>query len=413
MTMGKNEKKPSPQGGGHHKKKWNNNRKKQHGPKPTVRPEKFQGGKDQLEGNHFDCTSCGQSDRFIKTAQKIADCIGQEHKCGGVSRTKVMTQGVFIIPLPTRPVGTRTTAADGVVTTTLPDALDISDCQSAKKTVICQMQNQLENRQKSFSLVWQQCTEPMHAKIKAHRDCQAVGRALNGIKLLLVIKLTCFNTEDEKKCVPQKVHVTKTAFCNLKQEKETDQACQIRFMNAVQVVEQCGAASGEDPLTRIMACKDLGCNVNTQNAAGIAKISSTVRDCTLGAASILGAVTARHSGMIRGLKNASLAGRDEWPKNMTEAHNCLSKWEGDEPSGHHERHHEGSSFLNEKEKESKKDVLEIMVDLALIDDGAGPSSPQFESVSSGMGSASRIVRSAASISGESACRASMAVMRRA
>ncbi len=46
------------------------------------------------QGNLFDCAGYGQSDRFVKTAQKIDDYIAQEHKCGGVSRADVMTQGV-------------------------------------------------------------------------------------------------------------------------------------------------------------------------------------------------------------------------------------------------------------------------------------------------------------------------------
>jgi hypothetical protein len=359
--MGENDKKPSPSGGGYYrgKKPWNNSKKKQLGTKPATRPEKFQGGKEELDGNHFDCTGYGQSDRFVKTVQKIADYIGQEYKCGGVSRTEVMTQGVVTIPLPTRPVGTRTTE-DGVVTITPPDTLDISDYQSAKKTVDYQILHQQENRQKLFSLVWQQCTEPMHAKIRAHRDYQAIEQALNGIELLRVIKLICFNIEDEK-YVPQKVHETKTAFYNLKQGKETDQAYQIRFMNTVQVIEQCGASLGEDPLTRTMVCKDLNYQTGTTVASEIAEISKTVRDYTLGAALILGADPVRYSGMIRGLKNASLAGRDEWPKNVTEAYNYLSKWEGDEPSGQHERDYEGSSFLNdqEKEKEPKKEYPKV------------------------------------------------------
>jgi hypothetical protein len=242
--MGENEKKPSPPGGGRcQKKKWNNN-KKPGGPKPTARPEKFQGGKEELDGDHFDCTGCGQSDRFVKTVQKIADCMGQERKCGGVSRAEVMTQGACVIPSPTRPVAIVAIAGD-VATATPPDALDISDCQSEKKTVDHQIQNQLENRQKLFSLVWQQRTEPMHAKIEAHRERQTIEQALNGIELLRVIKLICFDVDDEKH-VPQKVHETKTAFYNLKQGEDADQACQIRFMNTVQVVEQCGASLGED-----------------------------------------------------------------------------------------------------------------------------------------------------------------------
>ena len=134
-----------------------------------------------------------------------------------------MTQTVTIIPIPaTGPVGRRTVVGD-VTTTTPPDALDIRDYQSAKKSVDYQILNQLENRQKLFSLVWQQCTEPMHAKIKAHRDYQAIEQSLNSIKLLRVIKLICFNIEDGK-YVPQKVHETKAAFYHLKQGKETDQA---------------------------------------------------------------------------------------------------------------------------------------------------------------------------------------------
>ena len=184
--MVEDDRKPSPSGGGYYKKKkWN--KKKPTGAKPTIRPEKFQGGKEELDGNHFDCAGYGQSDRFVKTVQKIADYIGQEYKCGGVSRTEVMTQEVVIIPTPTRPVGTRTTSADGSVTTTPPDTLDISDYQSAKKTVDYHIQNQQENRQKLFSLVLQQCTEPMHAKIRAHRDYQDIEQALNGIELVRVL----------------------------------------------------------------------------------------------------------------------------------------------------------------------------------------------------------------------------------
>ena len=119
------------------KKKWHNHRKKQRGVKTTAHPEKFQGGKDELDGNFFDCTGCSQSDRFVKTAQKIADCIGQKRKRGGVSHAEVVTQTAVIIPMLTRPARTTTTAGDGAATTVPPDALDIGDCQSAKRIIDC------------------------------------------------------------------------------------------------------------------------------------------------------------------------------------------------------------------------------------------------------------------------------------
>jgi hypothetical protein len=210
--------------------------------------------------------------------------------------------------MPSRPVGTIVTSANGDVTIVPPDVLDISDYQSAKKIVDYQVQHQTKNCQKVFSLVWQQCTESMHAKIKAHCDYQTIKQALNGINLLHVIKLICFNIEDER-YAPQKVHETKAAFYALRQGRDSDQAYQTKFLNTVQVVEQCGASLGEDPLTWEMVCKALGFQSTTKDTTELSEITKTVRDYTLGTALILGADPDCYSSMIRGLKNASLAGR--------------------------------------------------------------------------------------------------------
>jgi hypothetical protein len=123
---------------------------------PVVRPAKFQGGKEELGRNYFDCRGYGQSDRFMKTVQKVADHIGQECKGGGITRTEVMTQTEVIIQAPTRTIGVSVTSDNGLTTSVLPpDLLDISDYQSAKKIVDYQAQHQSENRQTVFLLVWQ------------------------------------------------------------------------------------------------------------------------------------------------------------------------------------------------------------------------------------------------------------------
>jgi hypothetical protein len=162
--MGEDKKPPAPDGGSN-RRRWN--KKKRHANKPPyTRPEKFEGGKEETDGHCCDCTGYGQSDRFVKTTQKIADCIGQEHKVGGVTRAEAITQTKRTIP--GRPIGRCAAATDGTRTVPPIDAIDISNDQSEKKTADCQIQHQAENRQKVFSLVWEQCTESMHAKIKAH-----------------------------------------------------------------------------------------------------------------------------------------------------------------------------------------------------------------------------------------------------
>jgi hypothetical protein len=117
-------------------------------------------------------------------------------------------------------------------------------------------------------------------------------------------------------------------------------------MNTVQVIEECGASLGGDPLTHIMVCKDLGYQANTMTASELLEITKNMRDYTMGAALILGANPDRYSNIIRGLKNASLAGRNEWPKTITEAYNYLSKWEGDDVSSRVSRYYDGTAFTN-------------------------------------------------------------------
>jgi hypothetical protein len=247
--MSEEKKYAAPTAGGPFKNKWNHH-KKRHGNKlPVTRPAKFQRGKEELGGSYFDCTGYGQSDRFMKTVQKIANHSGQEYKGGCITRTELMTQTAVIIQAPTIPIGVSVTSGNGLTTTIiLPDVLDISDYQSANNIVDYQAQNQSENQQNVFSLVWQQCTESMHAKIKAYRDYQVIEEEFHGIELLRVIKLICSNIEDEK-YAPQKMHETKASFYALKQGRDSDQTYQIKFMNTVQVIEQCGASLGEDPLT--------------------------------------------------------------------------------------------------------------------------------------------------------------------
>jgi hypothetical protein len=76
--MREENKSSAPTAGGPFKKKWNHHKKRHGNKSPLVQPAKFQGGKEELGGNYFDCMGYGQSDRFMKTVKKIANHIGQD-----------------------------------------------------------------------------------------------------------------------------------------------------------------------------------------------------------------------------------------------------------------------------------------------------------------------------------------------
>jgi hypothetical protein len=147
------------------------------------------------------------------------------------------------------------------------------------------------------------------------------------------------------------------AFYALKQGRDSDQAYKIKFINTVQVFEQCGDSLVEDPMTRTIVCNHLGFWSNATTATEVAEITKKVREYTFGTSMISVSDPVRYSSMIRGLKNASLAGRDESPKTVTEAYNYLSKWKGDDSSAWVARYYEGVSFTNDT-REPQPDLRE-------------------------------------------------------
>ena len=117
-----------------------------------------------------------------------------------------------------------------------------------------------------------------------------------------------------------------------------------QFLNIVQVIEQCGDDLGGSPLIRDLVCKNLGYSTTTTVVARKIEITKKVKDYTLATAFIYGSDPDRYGSIVRGLKNASLAGRDEWPTNVTEAYNYHSKWEGEEIGTTKTRDYEGVAF---------------------------------------------------------------------
>ena len=119
---------------------------------------------------------------------------------------------------------------------------------------------------------------------------------------------------------------------------------QTKFLNIVQVIDQCGDDLRESLLIRETVCKNPSYSPRTTNAAQKLEITKKVEDYTLATSFIYGSDPERYGNMVRGLLNASLPGRDKWPKNITEAYNYISKWEGDKISKAKTRDYEGVTF---------------------------------------------------------------------
>ena len=191
------------------------------------------------------------------------------------------------------------------------DSLDVIDYSAAKKAIDLELLNQKENHQTIYGLVRQHCTEPVKTKVKSHSGYAAVEASLNGIDLLKIIKLICFDIEDEK-YIPQKVHESKESFYMLSQGDSSLTDYYNRFNNVVAVIEQCGASLGLDPLIQKLVCKDFEYLATSTDPDVLAAIKNNhTREYTLAVGLILGSDQRRYASMISDYKNAHLAGHDE------------------------------------------------------------------------------------------------------
>jgi hypothetical protein len=168
----------------------------------------------------------------------------------------------------------------------------------------------------------------MKAKVRSHHDFVAIKLALDGIKLLQVIKLICYNIEDDK-FGPLTAHQSKKAYYNVRQGRnETNQSYLNRLMSSKQICDQCGSGVGIDELTRRTVYENLKLSPKTTNAAEIATIDEGTTDLVLATSLIAGADNFCFSELKRGLENGTLSGRDEWPTNLTAAYGYLTGYKG-------------------------------------------------------------------------------------
>jgi hypothetical protein len=328
------------------KKKWNKKNKPIDNGNKTM--TKFMDGNERMKGNYFDCTGYDQSDRFVKTVDRMAVMVGQDYRQGGTTRTEVETQEAIKIKEPTKPKTITRKNSDGDEITVVSDPIESHMYVSRLKFFDMLKQTQKENHEKVFSLAWEQCTEQLRSALRSHKDFQTIKTNLDGIALLRVIKLICFHIEDEK-FIPVKAHEALKAYYSLSQGNESAQIYHTRFLNTVKVIDQCGASLGEDPMTRAMVCEKLQLLTDSTNSAELLEITKAARDYKLAMGLLLNSDPKRYNAMLIRLKNNFMAGQNLYPTNLTEAYGFLTKWEAEDNSKapHNPRHYEETTFATD------------------------------------------------------------------
>ena len=290
----------------------------------TPRPQKFEGSCGDLKGHYFDTAGYDRADRFSKTLEQISNYVGREYRHGGLMSKCVekLTQPQVTMPDAPKDYGTdKVDPTDKCVW-----ELEVKEAIKDKKEVG-------ELMQKLYALVIGQCTDDMLTQTKSHKDYKSVSSRMNGVEVLKIIRAICYSFEDQK-YLAQSLHEANHRFHSMRQAKhETPVQHYERFQNCAKVLEQCGGSIGQEEDLLKVIFKDMGMSPTTTIASEKDAVTAASRERMLGIGFIIGADRTRYGNMLRSLENAYAAGRDEWPKSLTNAYRVMTNWKQERNSG--------------------------------------------------------------------------------
>jgi hypothetical protein len=272
----------------------------------TVRPAKFEGRCDDLKSHVYDYGEHRSADLFIVTTKEIANHVGRTYKCGGD-----LAEAIINLEAPTKTQPVDPVNPDNKV---IMKKWEREYDEYRKWNV-----TMTESIKTLYNLVWGQCSETMQQKLESLDDYTDIRAESDGIGLLLAIKNTAYNYNDEK-YVFESVIEAQYRVMVLRQNTMTPQQYYEKFSNLVSVYIHCGGSSDPDPGLYEHVATEQGWKTVTE------KRKAEVKEMYWATLFILHADPIRYGGLIMDLQNDYLTEIDKYPKTMTAALSRLTNW---------------------------------------------------------------------------------------
>jgi hypothetical protein len=139
--------------------------------KPVMRQPRFQGKCDKLKGHIYDCSDSRQADVYSKTTKEIGEYVGHTYQYGSDVRQAVQTLAMPAMTVPADP-------ADGATR---------SQERMWEKKIDEHVKRELtleENMRTLYTLMWEQCTKIVRARLDALANYEAIPEEFNSLALL-------------------------------------------------------------------------------------------------------------------------------------------------------------------------------------------------------------------------------------
>jgi hypothetical protein len=199
----------------------------------TSRPIKFEGRCNDLKSHVYDFGEHKSADLFITTTKKIANHVGRTYKCGGD-----LAEAIINLEKPTKTEPTDPVDPDNKVEMKKWER-EYNEYRKWNVSIT-------ESIKTLFNLVWGQCSETIQQKLESLDDYTDIWTSSDGIALLLAIKNTAYNYNEEK-YIFESVIEAQYRVMVLRQNNMSPQEYYEKFSNLVSVYLHVGGSADPDP----------------------------------------------------------------------------------------------------------------------------------------------------------------------
>ena len=180
------------------------------------------------------------------------------------------------------------------------------------------------NKRAVYAIVWGQCSLQMQSKIEALDDYEGKRDQCDCLWLLKEIRGVAHQFEGTRNIFIS-VHLAWERYYNFKQgPQQTLHSYFKDFQGIVEVLEHYGAGIGAaGPYQKAVREEVKAANLNASKADVDRRVTLLAKNKSVAIAFLKGADKARYGGLWVDLENVYARGNDEYPNDLTGAHNLL------------------------------------------------------------------------------------------
>ena len=157
-----------------------------------------------LQDHYFDCSGYNEADRYLSTRKAIVQYMGT--KFGGDIRVTLESDRKFEVPAPPDPADDYIDFVDedgkAITARSQVTPREEQDYNEELKTYSRRKRELQKNMEKSYSIVFGQCTYELQQKLENKPEWPTIRDTQGVLDLLELIKVTTFKLEDETKYLP-------------------------------------------------------------------------------------------------------------------------------------------------------------------------------------------------------------------